>query len=169
MRVRGVCPTSLLLGCLSLSSFVGCTSALQEEPRWTLAELDALGLDSAHAPLCEALLSKARHRHRLELFLRHDNRTEQTALPLVYQITRAGQVIAQDTLDIKLAKAPGHWLGGELLSSEVSLQGSLAPTVYTPTAGIYQLRFYAPDTLSIAPKGFTALGFRLIPLESRTR
>lgn len=164
MRVRGVYPTSLLLGCLSLSSFVSCTSALQEEVRWTLAELDVLGLDSAYAPRCEALLREGRQRHRLELFLRHDNRTEQTALPLVYQVVRAGQVIEQDTLNIPLAKSPGQWLGGEFLSSEVSLQGSVAPVIYAPSAGIYQLRFYAPDTLTSRPKGFTALGFRLSTL-----
>lgn len=169
MRVRRASPLSLLLISLPLLALQGCTPELKEEVRWTLAELDVLGLDSAYAPRCEALLREGRQRHRLELFLRHDNRTEQTALPLVYQVVRAGQVIEQDTLNIPLAKSPGQWLGREFLSSEVSLQGSVAPVIYPPSAGIYQLRFYAPDTLTSRPKGFTALGFRFIPLSSSIR
>ncbi|MDY3090959.1 MAG: hypothetical protein SOW66_07600 [Porphyromonas sp.] len=115
------------------------------------------GLDSLHAAGQEVLIVEGRRKHAMELYLRHDNRTEQTSIPLVRVLRRDGRELQRDTLMVQLAERPGLWRGSELVSHEASTK--VPQAVYIEYAGLYEFLFYVPKTCEV--KGLVSLGFRL--------
>lgn len=141
---------------LALASVGSCNTPPLEEG-WKMISIPAEGLDSLHAVRQEVLIARGRQRHSMELYLRHDNRTEQTAIPLVRVLLRGGREQHRDTLMVQLAERPGIWRGSELVSHEASAK--VPQLLNVEYAGLYEFLFYVPEGWEV--KGLTSLGFRL--------
>lgn len=146
----------VLLSLLLLGSLVACNTPPLEEG-WKMLTISSDGLDSLHAAGQEVLIVEGRRKHAMELYLRHDNRTEQTSIPLVRVLRRDGRELHRDTLMVQLAERPGLWRGSELVSHEASTK--VPQAVYIEYAGLYEFLFYVPKTCEV--KGLVSLGFRL--------
>lgn len=151
--IRALAWVSLLL----VSGFTSCATPPLEEG-WQMLTLPPDGLDSLHAVSHEIVIAEGRKNYAMELYLRHDNRTEQTSIPLAYVLRRGGRELQRDTLMVQLAERPGFWRGKELVNHEASER--VPQSFYIEHAGLYELLFYVPAGWEV--KGLTSLGFRLI-------
>ncbi len=145
-----------LLSALPLLMGVACSRP--KENIWVMQATSPEGFDSLHRVEKELFISKGKAKHKLEFFLRHDNRTLDESIPLRIEIqNKQEEIIHRDSLLLPLAEHKGLWIGQGLLSHELSFE---APKqLYLNQAGIYKVIIYSPQ--NPAPKGITLVGFRL--------
>lgn len=134
----------------------GC-SPISGDTLWTIVSLPEGKLDSLHKVEREVLIIEGRRSHYLDIFIRHDNRTEQMQIPLVWQVYKHEELLYSDTLNIDLAKKAGEWIGQELITHEVVTMSPQA--TYIERAGLYRLVLYVPSEVTV--QGMQTIGFKL--------
>lgn len=152
-RVYRVLPQSLLVAlCLGLGA-----CQINKDDSWSMLPVDREGLDSLHSLKSEFLVRRGGEMHHLDLFIRHDNRTEHDRLRLILSLRRKTDTVYRDTIDLRLSEAPSTWVGQGLLNHEVEY--SVPQALLLQEAGIYEASIYAPRDEET--KGLTLVGIRL--------
>lgn len=142
--------------CIALLSLCSC-SQTTAEPLWSITTIPQGQLDSLHRIEQDVLIVEGHKQKQLELFLRHNNRTEQMQIPLVWELRKHREVMHRDTIELRLAERKGEWIGQELVTHEITTR--VEPRVYVERAGLYTLVFYTPAGIDV--EGLSTLGFRL--------
>lgn len=155
LRSISICLVALVLSIgLLLQTSCGQEST---ESLWTIVAIPQGRLDSLNRVEKEVLVLEGRKHRYLELFLRHDNRTEQMQISLVWQLCKRNEVLHCDTISLRLSENQTRWIGQELVTHEVL--ADVPYGLYVERAGVYQLNFYIPQGESI--QGVSTIGFRL--------
>lgn len=136
---------------------LGCT-ARSDAGLWAMQAVSPQGFDSLHRLEQDIFVPEARRRVSLEFFLRHDNRTEEEAIPLAIELrNHHEELVYHDTLTLRLAEQKGVWLGEGLVNHELSFYAPQSIKLEYP--GIYRVVLYSPAKPS--PRGITLVGCRL--------
>lgn len=134
-----------------------CSCQIDKDDSWSMLPVGREGLDSLHSLKSEFLVRRGGEMHRLDLFIRHDNRTESDRLRLILSLRRKTDTVYRDTIELRLSEAPSTWVGQGLLNHEVEY--SVPQALLLQEAGIYEASIYAPR--GEETKGLTLVGIRL--------
>lgn len=149
---------SVLSAIIALSA---CRPA-DQDGLWTMTNLSGDALDSIKPAEMSFFVHKGMGQHRLELFLLHDDRTEEENISLHIALVGRHDTIYQAEQSLSLAERPGLWTGKGLLYHERAF--NLPKPLHIKYPGIYKLSIYSP--MKPSPRGITLFGARLVRLDS---
>lgn len=145
--------------CLIIACLVGSACQLSEKDKpWTMTTLSGDSLDSLHQAQMRVFVPKGQQKHRLEMFLLHDNQTETTSISLNISLIGKYDTVCQVQQELSLVSKTGTWIGQGLLYHEVDL--TLLEPIYIEYPGIYSVNVYS--TTKPTPRGINLVACRLM-------
>lgn len=129
---------AILLLAVGLAVWLCPSCQGESTPRLYGAVVDPSGWHRGAPASIDLLVERGQQRHTITLVLRHDHRVATTQLPLEVVVLSRGLPIYSDTLELRLADRPGHWLRPRVAVQEVD--SVLSRPISIPHAGLYQVQ-----------------------------